>query len=251
MPHRTLSLNELSDYLHLEVGDIRLLVKREEIPFRQQGSELVFPRMEIDRWASQRLLGMPDKEITAFHKTSTAKIHDLSERHALLPELMKATFIEASLEGKSKAKIIRNMVDLATTTGMVWDEEGLLSGVEEREALFSTAMPCGAALLHPPHHDPYMFEDSFMVLGRSEQPILFGAPGGAYTRFFFLICGQEDRIHLHLLARISMICRETEVLDQMMDAGNAAEMYDLLVQAELEMIKTHAPLYPHRDMNAM
>lgn len=251
MPHRTLTLHELADYLHLGEGDIRLLVKRHEIPYRQQGADYVFPSNEIDRWASQRLLGMPDKEMTAFHKRSTTNVHDLSERHALIPDLMQPNYILPALEGKSKAKVIRNMVDLATSTDKVWDEEALLRGVEAREELFSTGMPCGAALLHPSHHEPYMFEDSFVVLGRSCQPILFGAPGGAYTRFFFLICSQDDRIHLHLLARISMICRGTEVLDHMMDAESSGEMYDLLVAAESAMIAAHSPVYPRRDMNAM
>ncbi|WFB36533.1 PTS sugar transporter subunit IIA [Kiritimatiellota bacterium B12222] len=251
MPHRILTIQELSEYLHLKVGDIRLLVKRQEIPFRQQGPDLVFPCQEIDRWASQRLLGMADKEMNAFHLKSTAKVHDLGERQALLPSMMQENYITAALEGKTKAKVIRNMVDLACSTQMVWDEEGLLTGVEEREELFSTAMPCGAALLHPPHHEPYMFEDSFIALGRSSQPVLFGAPGGAYTRFFFMICSQEDRIHLHMLARISMICRQTEVLDHMLDVESAGEMYDLLLAAEQELIHTHSSNYPKRDMNAM
>jgi PTS system nitrogen regulatory IIA component len=242
MPHRILSLSELSAYLHISEGDIRMLVKRHEIPHRQQGRELVFPRNEIDRWASQRLLGMQDKEINAFHSDSTAKVHDLSERHHLIPELMQPNSIDPSLEGKTRAKIIRNMVDLADSTGKVWDKEGLLAGVEDREELFSTAMACGVALLHPPHHEPYMFEDSFVVLGRSQQPVLFGAPGGAYTRFFFLICSQEDKIHLHLLARLSMICRETNALDQLLDVDTAGEMYDILVACEREMIDAHSPV---------
>jgi PTS system nitrogen regulatory IIA component len=242
MSHRTLTLNELVDYLHLTKEDILLLVKRHEIPHRQQGPAYVFPRQEIDQWASQRLLGMQDKDIQAFHRSSTARVHDLSEHHALLPELMQPNSIEPALEGKTPPKIIRNMVDLAAATGMVWDEEGLLAGVEERENLFSTAMPCGAALLHPPHHEPYMFEDSFIVLGRSVQPILFGAPGGASTDFFFLICSQEDRIHLHLLARISMICRETTILEDLLTAESAGDMYDLLLAAEREMIQAHSPV---------
>ena len=242
MSHRILTLNEVVDYLHLPERDILHLVKRHEIPHRQQGPDVVFPRQEIDAWASTRLLGMEDKEIQAFHRSSTARVHDLSERHALLPEMMQANYILPELEGKTPPKIVRNMVDLADSTGMVWDKEGLLSGVESREELFSTAMTCGAALLHPPHHEPYMFEDSFIALGRSLTPIYFGAPGGATTEFFFLICSQEDRIHLHLLARISMLCRETTILEDLHAAESAGEMYDLLLAAEEEMIHRHSPV---------
>jgi PTS system nitrogen regulatory IIA component len=242
MSHRTLSLNELVSYLHLNEEDIRLLVKRHEIPHRQLGADYVFPREEIDRWASQRLLGMQDKDIQAFHRSSTAREHNLSERHALLPELMQPNYVSPALEGKTPPKVIRNMVELAEATGMVWDPDGLLAGIEERESLCSTAMPCGAALLHPPHHEPYMFEDSFIVFGRTLHPILFGAPGGAPTHFFFLICSQEDRIHLHLLARVSMMCRETAILENLATAETSGEMFDLLLAAEEEMIQLHSPL---------
>jgi PTS system nitrogen regulatory IIA component len=247
MSHRILTLAEASDYLHLSESDLNLLVKRDEIPFRQQAGQVVFPRNELDRWASTRLLGMSDDDVHAFHTQSTAKVHDLSARHALIPELMQTAFIEPELEGKTKPKIIHNMVDLADRTGMVWDRDGLLAGVREREELCSTALSGQAALLHPPHHEPYMFEDSFICLGRSRQPILFGAEDGSTTRFFFLICSQEDRIHLHLLARISMICYRSEALAQLAEATDASQMLDILIAAEAEVITHHAPVSPRRS----
>ncbi len=242
MPHRILTLSEATEYLHLSERDLLHLVKRHEIPFRHQGNEIVFPRMEVDRWASHRLLGMSDEDVHAFHQQSTAKVHDLSARHALIPELMKPGFIAPQLEGKTKSKVIHNMVDLAEQTGMVWDAEGLLEGVKEREELCSTALSGQAALLHPPHHEPYMFEDSFICLGRSQQPILFGAEDGSSTRFFFLICSQEDRIHLHLLARISMICYRSDALEKLTDAEDEHEMLEILIAAEEDVITHHAPV---------
>jgi PTS system nitrogen regulatory IIA component len=242
MSHRTLSLSELADYLHLQEKDIRLLVKRHEIPFRKLGDQLSFPRQEIDSWASHRLLGMSDEAMHAFHKDSTAKVHDLSSRHALLPELLQPNFILPELEGKTKPKIIHNMVDVADETGMVWDRDGLLSGIKTREDLCSTALSRGAALLHPPHHEPYMFEDTFICFGRSQQPIFFGAADGSSTSFFFLICSQEDKIHLHLLARISMICYRTDALERIAEAVTAGEILDILVESEQEVITQHAPI---------
>lgn len=242
MSHRILTLTEASEYLHLSERDIAALVKRHEIPYREQAGRIVFPRIEIDRWASHRLLGMTDEDMGRFHRSSTAKVHDLSARHALLPELLQPNYIEPFLDGKTKPKIIHNMVDLAEATGMVWDRDGLLQGVKDREDLCSTALSGQAALLHPPHHEPYMFEDSFICLGRSRQPVLFGAEDGSTTRFFFLICSQEDRIHLHLLARVSMICYRSDALERLDLAESAGDMMDILIEAEHQVITHHAPL---------
>lgn len=238
MPHAIFSIEELSGYLHLEVEDIRRLVKRNEIPHERVGMGLRFRRKDIDRWASQRLLGMSSEEMHDFHRQSTARQHDLSARHALLPELMEPNSIEPDLQGKTRSKLIRNMVDLADATGRVWDREGLLAGVEERENLCSTALSGGVALLHPPQHEPYMFEDTFVVYGRTPAPALFGGPDGRLTQHFFLLCTQDDKIHLHLLARLSLICLRTPVLLLLTEAQSKGEILDLLFAAEEEIIRT-------------
>jgi len=245
MSHRVFTLEEVAAYLHLEEDAIRLLAKRGEIPCERIGMGLRFRCTDIDRWASQRLLGMDREEVHAFHKRSTIKEHDLSARHALIPELMFANFIDAALSGKTRAKVIRNMVDLADSTGLVWDKEGLLAGIEERENLCSTALSGGVALLHPPQHEPYMFEDSFIVYGRALAPLPFGGPEGRLTRHFFLICSQEDRIHLHLLARVASICHRTEALLLLDEAESKGEMLDILVATEQELIDTMRPAGPN------
>ena len=78
----------------------------------------------------------------------------------------------------------------------------------------------------------YRFENSFMVLGRTIQTVPFGAPDGGPTRLFFLICCQDDRIHLHTLARLCLIAMKTDILAQLFAAPDAATAYDALVAAE-------------------
>ncbi len=236
MPYRAFSLKEVSEYLHLPVPDIEAMVRSDEIPFDRQGDRLVFRKKDVDAWASQRILGMSGRGLKTYHEKSSSKYHDLSKQHAIIPELMKPAYIEPGLTSKTKASVVRDMADLAVRTGLVPNAKDLLSSLEERERLLSTALAGGVALLHPKSHEPYMFDDSFIVLGRSIQASPFGSPDGATTDIFFLVCCQDDRIHLHVLARICMMAHHTSLLLELREAADAAAMYEVLIASEREVI---------------
>lgn len=238
MPHRTFNLNEVTEYLHLPREDIELLVRRHEIPFAKQGGRLIFRKNEIDAWASQRILGLTDKRLADYHKLISARRHDLSQRHAIMPELLRADYINPVLESRTKPAIMRDMVALAERTGLLINPTDLLQSLKEREEMCSTALADGIALLHPRHRDPYVFEDSFVVLSRACQPIPFGALDGQLTDIFFLICCQDDRIHLHALARICLMCKNTGMLAGIRAGADAAEIYAVVLRSEEEVIKT-------------
>ncbi len=75
-----------------------------------------------------------------------------------------------------------------------------------------------------------------MVLGRPVQEIHFGAPDGQPTHLFFLICCQDDRLHLHTLARLCLTVQKTKLLDQLRDAPDAETMRNSLIVAEREIL---------------
>jgi PTS system nitrogen regulatory IIA component len=237
VPHRTLNIEEVSVYLHMSKADLEALVRRREIPHERQGNRLVFRKKQIEAWASQRLLGLSQSDLSDFHKRASVKAHDLSDTHALIPELMKPEGIEPRLTARTKSSVVRQMVKLAERTGLLIYPDDLLKELEEREKMCSTALAGGIALLHPRHHEPYMFEDSFVVLGRVTSPVFFGAPDGSTTDLFFLVCSQEERIHLHVLARLCMICYHTQAVMALREAADAAEMHRRLVEAEREIIR--------------
>jgi mannitol/fructose-specific phosphotransferase system IIA component (Ntr-type) len=81
-----------------------------------------------------------------------------------------------------------------------------------------------------------LFEKSFIVVGRPIQEIHFGAPDGEPTRLFFLLCCQDDRLHLHTLARLCLIAQKTKILEQLRDAPDAQAMRDALIAAEQEIL---------------
>ena len=244
MPHRTLTTDELADYLHVSASDVERLLRESDIPKVERGGRLTFRRSEIDAWASQRIIGMPDRRLDAYHAKSMRGTQEIFINNALIPDLIQPAYINLGLKSKTRASTIRDMVALADSTGKVFEPRELFASVEAREALCSTALPGGLALLHARSYDAYRFESSFIVFGRTIQTVPFGSPDGGSTRLFFLICCQDDRIHLHTLARLCLIAMKTDILSKLYEATDPTSAYDALVAAEQAVLPTQENLKP-------
>jgi len=248
MPYRTLDLAAAADYLHVTRSELEQLVKTTEIPHENRGGRIVFVRGELDAWASQRILGLPPKRLAAYHQKSTQGTRAIFAHDALLPDLLQSNFIAPSMTSKTKKSVIRDLVGLAEATGRVFDPADLLASVEAREALCSTGLPGGLAILHCRNLQPYRFEESFIVVGRTMQEIHFGAPDGRPTWLFFLTCCQDERIHLHTLARLCLIVQKTDIVQRLLAAPDAATMYaDLLAAEQAALTDKKAPASPAAD----
>jgi len=241
MPQRTFNVETLTDYLHLAPGDVERLLRESDLPREVRGGRTIFRRAAIDEWASQRILGLPGKRLDVYHEKSMRGTREVFPGGALIPDLLSPDNIELGLASKTRASVIRDLVTLADRTGRVLDPRELLTSVSEREALCSTALPGGFALLHARHHTAYRFEGSFMVLGRTVQAVPFGSPDGRPTQVFFLICCDDDRIHLHTLARLCLLAQKTDVIVQLYEATDASTAYTALLAAEESVLPSAEP----------
>lgn len=244
MPYQTFGLDEVARYLHMSRADIEHLLKNQEIPFEKHGARLIFRKSEIDGWASKRILGLEGKRLTAYHQKTSRAAQEISNDQALLPERLQPSFIDPALPAKTKASVLREMTLLAGKTGRVNDPEGLLEELTAREELCSTGVPSGLALLHPRRPDPYLIEESFIVLGRTVQEIPFGAPDGKPTDLFFMIGCPDDRMHLHTLARLCLMAQKTEVLNELRQAVTSEAMYEVMISSELAVLSSGVPPAP-------
>ena len=235
MPHRTLSLEEVAEYLHISTRDVQQLVRGQEIPHEKVGGRTVFRQREIAAWASRRILGFKQKELVRYHRSSSEAAQTEPGRGLILDTLMQPSYIELDLSARTRAAAIRAMIKLAESTHLLYQPDDLLQSILAREALCSTALRGGFALLHPRHHDPYMFEESFVAFGRNPTPIPFGAPDGETTDLFLLICCEGDRLHLHALARLSRIFSEEPLRNDVRDAATREEIYARLLEAERQV----------------
>jgi len=238
--HRTLELEEVAQFLHLQRSEVERLVKDQEIPFERHGSRIVFRKVEIESWASPRILGLEGRRLSDYHQRSSVGVREIVTDAALLPEMIQPSFIVPALQAKTKASVLREMVRLGERTGRVWDPKALLAGLQEREEICSTGLPGGLALLHTRALEAYLFECRFIALGRTVQEVPFGAPDGRATDLFFLIACPDDRLHLHLLARLCLVAQKTDVLAELRAAKDAQEMHDRLLASEQAVLASLA-----------
>jgi len=236
MPHQLYDIGQVAEYLHIKEDEVRRLVKRGELPCLRKGDRVMFQRREIDAWASQRILAFDKETLASFHDASAEVLNEGSNQKTLVSDFFRREWIEPELHSKTRAAVVRDMVQLAERTERVYDPADLLTTLREREEIRSTALPGGLALLHPRHHDPYMFSESFMVLGRTVHPVPFGGPDGRTTDLFFLICSQYDRLHLHLLTRICRMVKQTSILEDLRSAPDAGSMLEVITEAEARVV---------------
>jgi excisionase family DNA binding protein len=237
MPHRILSLQQAAQHIKVTERELFHLVQRNEIPFIQHGDEVRFEHCQLDDWAQCHIMELSKKSLAASHREAIADRTKHAAEDALVERLFRPAWIEPALASKTKPGVLRDMVKLAVTTELLYDDAAFLRELEARESVSSTAVGGGVAFLHARYHDPYISSDSFVVLGKTLRPIFFGAPDGEETDLFFLICCTDDRLHLHTLARLCMLAQSDMMLANLREAPSADEMYQVLLDAEDELLK--------------
>ncbi len=134
--------------------------------------------MKLTRGPRSASSAFPANGWPAYHEKSTRHARKILPDETILPEMLGAGAVASAMTFKTKSSVLRDLVTLADKTGQLNDPKTLLESLEAREELVSTAMPGGFALPHPRAPEPYLFETSFIVVGRPVQEIHFGAPDG-------------------------------------------------------------------------
>ncbi len=238
MSHRTFTLAEAARYLHVSAANLETRVRHGEIPCERPGGRIVFRKQLLDEWASQRIMGMSAPRLAGYHRHAADQISRVApDADPALASLLAPEFVIPALASRTKAGVIRDLAARAEATGLVNDPADLRQSLLAREDLCSTGLPGGFALLHPRHHDPWLFERSFLMLARTPHPLPFGAPDGGETDVFFLVCCNDDRIHLHVLARICLVCSRTVLLDDLRAGAGVDSMFAALCAAEAQILE--------------
>lgn len=231
MAGERLTGQQVAEYLRIEPIQVSRLVRQGDIPFSGTTDKPLFDRGEIDAWASRRILGMNGRRLATYHSESERPAKGGREIFSVC-DMISAERIVIGLPSKTKAAVLADVTKIADDAGLLYDPHDLLESLKAREALCSTGLGNGVAIIHPRHHDPYLATESFMLLARTLQPIHFGAPDGKPTDLFFVLVCQDDRHHLQSLTHLCLMFTQTPLLAELRAADSAEGMFASLLEAE-------------------
>jgi nitrogen PTS system EIIA component len=219
----------LAAYLHITPDQVHKLIKQEKLPARRVGGEFRFSEAEIHHWLEDRIGVSDDTQLQKVEAAlqRSAPVHPVWS----IAEFCSVERIAVPLTSRTRGSAIRDMCQLATNGGLMWDAPAMAEAVLAREDLHPTALDNGVAMLHPRRPQASILADSVIALGIAPQPLAF-AGGGQLTDVFFLICSYDDAIHLRILARLSRMITIPEWLDRLRAASSSAEAHSLISEAE-------------------
>jgi mannitol/fructose-specific phosphotransferase system IIA component (Ntr-type) len=179
-----------------------------------------FGRLAVDRLASAEL--------------SNAETAGIDSSAMLVTEMLTDNIIFPERVGTGSS-MLRTMASEACGTGALYDESALLEQLVLRENAGSTALKCGAALVHPLDVRKLFVEHSLLMLFRPPHPLPFGEETGRLTSLFFLLVFPAANEHLHILARLNRMLRSKVFIEELLAAGGPAEMLDATREREREL----------------
>ncbi|MGV3483325.1 MAG: PTS sugar transporter subunit IIA [Planctomycetaceae bacterium] len=219
----------LAAYLHITPDRVLKLATQGRLPGRRMSGGWRFSEAEIHHWLEERI-GASDQE--ALQQVEAALHRSGRDQSSWsIASLCPLERIAVPFAARTRSAAIRDMCQLATEGGLLWDASTMAQAVLAREELHPTALDNGVALLHPRRPQSSVLADSVIALGICPQAIPF-ASTGHLTDIFFLICSYDDAIHLRILARLSRMISSAAFLENLRQAATPKEAHAAIVAME-------------------
>jgi len=194
------SVRDVAERLNVSERTVLRWVKHDNLPASRISGQFRFNRAELLEWATTHKLKVPP-----------ALFYGENEEHERMPSFSDALStggIFHAVNGIDKPSVLRAIVDLLRLPDGV-DRELLYRMLMAREALASTAVGDGIAIPHPRNPIVLRVTQPLVTLCLLAQPVDFGALDGHPVYALFTLVSSAPRIHLHLLARLSYVLRQS------------------------------------------
>jgi mannitol/fructose-specific phosphotransferase system IIA component (Ntr-type) len=151
-----------------------------------------------------------------------------------LTDYLDPQAILLDLPSGGKEQVFAAIAGRLAESGLISDQQRLLSDVLTREEQGGTAIGRGLAF---PHARTRSLERIVMAMARLRPGADFGAEDGEPVRLVFLLGAPEDKAgeYLKLLGRLSKLMKENGLRKELLKAPSPQTVLDLLETAEAHL----------------
>lgn len=144
-----------------------------------------------------------------------------------LTDHLRLPLVKVPLAAKDKISAIAELVDLVVASGATKDRETLLASVMERETQRTTGIGRGFAI---PHAKCDAVSELVIALGRTSQPLDFGAIDGKPVELIALLASPTKATSLHIsaLAKLSRLVINATVMESLLSAKSAEQVFKII-----------------------
>ena len=148
-----------------------------------------------------------------------------------LTDILQPGCVKVPLESQSKEEAIYELVELLCKQAGIAKPEQLKQGVWERESTRTTGIGHGIAI---PHGKSDNVDALRMAIGRTAQPVEFGAIDNKPVDLILLLASPTDQTgpHIQALARISRMLTDADFRNALKNASSGDELYQLIQDRE-------------------
>ena len=224
LKNHVLTVNDVAEILKVCPRTVLNMAKKGEIPASRIGHLWRFEEEEIHHWLRQKSEPL---------KTSKTRVFS-GELPPSLMEMITPDHIRFEKIAMDRREVLEDLASLAVRSGIFSDYSQLLSSLEKRENMFSTALDVGVAFPHPRHPLPGLEKPILAVL-IVESGVDFGASEGGKTHVFILFCAPDDAAHVRILARLARtFYKQKRLVCRLKHISQPEKILEELIRAEKE-----------------
>jgi len=220
-----LSVKDAARLLSVSEKTIYRWISRESIPSYRIHGFYRFNRAELIEWAYSQRIGV-----------NPAVFGEPSDEQPLptLSQALAAGGVYYRIEGSSREEVLAEAVAHLRLPDEV-NRKNLRQSLLARERLASTAIGHGIAIPHPRNPELLHISRPVVALCFLEHPVAFNSLDGEPVQFLFPLIAPNLRIHLHLLAQLGFVLRDSRLRKLIQAQSSREQIFNAIKRLEERM----------------